>query len=181
MNIFQQQQQRQQQQATDKNRNHNPSFSSSFSSSLHPGRSHPPIPAFPPYHNKNTPPKRSRKRATLVIVIVLLLGALIVVLADRDLDALTSKALAQLRAVADARELLGRVHLEDVAEDGREDGRLADIDGPAVAGLAGGADVDEREAQPFWERVNTLFRMGKSRGDKLTGSCLLCGRSGPEG
>ena len=87
-----------------------------------------------------------------------------VVLADGYLDPLAGKAFAERRALADARELLGRVDLEDVAKDRSEDGRLADVD-RAVARLARSADIDKGEAQPGACRLALVSRQ-QTRGDK---------------
>ncbi len=80
----------------------------------------------------------------LVVVVVFLavrnrLGA---VLADGDLDALRGEALAQRRALNDARELLGRVDLEDVAVRARQHWRRARVEPVPVA------DIDEVQLQP---------------------------------
>ncbi len=80
-----------------------------------------------------------------------------VVLADGYLDPLAGKAFAERCALADARELLGRVDLENVAKDGGEDGRLADVD-RAVARLARRTDIDKGEAQPEARKLASVLR-----------------------
>ena len=94
----------------------------------------------------------------LVVVVVVLVGALVwVVLPDGNLDSLAGEAFAERGALADARELLGRVDLEDVAKDRGEDGRLADVDG-AVARLARSTNIDKREAQPGTCKLASVSR-----------------------
>ena len=100
----------------------------------------------------------------LIVVVVVLVGALVwVVLADGYLDSLAGKAFAERCALADTRELLGRIDLEDVAKDRGEDGRLADVD-RAVARLARSTDIDKGEAQPGACKLASVSRH-QTRGD----------------
>ncbi len=112
----------------------------------------------------------------LLVVVVVLVGALVrVVLADRDLDSLAGKAFAELGALAHAGELLGRVHLENVAEDGGEEGRLADVDG-TVARLAGSADIHKGEAKAGVLELASPPITKSSAASKRTGTSPQCGR-----
>lgn len=83
----------------------------------------------------------------LVAVIVLAISSLEVrVLADRNLDALSRKRLAKRRALADAGELLGRIHIEHFAETRRQYRSPSRVDLGAILSR-NGADVYERESQ----------------------------------
>jgi len=86
-----------------------------------------------------------------IIIILLLIPLARPILANRDLDALRRKALAQPRALDDAWEALSAVHGEDLAEARREHGGLAGVDAghgdAACVGAAGwrGGDADVHE------------------------------------
>lgn len=89
-----------------------------------------------------------------VVVVVVIVSALGVsaFLPDGDLDALRSEAFAQPGALANTGELLGRVHLEDVAEARGEDRRLPSVDNGAGVALLGAwrcgrrPNIDKRES-----------------------------------
>jgi len=77
----------------------------------------------------------------LIVIIIILIVVLGVVLADRDLDALGSETLAEQSALAHARELLGRVNLEYIAENRSEYWCLAVVD--AVPLSTRSANIDK--------------------------------------
>lgn len=88
----------------------------------------------------------------LVVVVVSAIVALAALFPNRYLYALVGKTFAERRALADAGELLGRVHLERVAKARGQDGRLACVDPLARRGSVGWSrrhsNVHERKTQP---------------------------------
>lgn len=64
----------------------------------------------------------------LVIIVVVIIGSSATFLSNRNLDALVREHLAEVGAVADSRELLRRIDLEDIAENGSKNGRPAAFD-----------------------------------------------------
>lgn len=72
----------------------------------------------------------------LVVVLIIVVVALGTLLPDRDFDTLCRKTFAKFGAIAHTGELLGRVDLKYIAEDGGQNGRLARLDG-CIALLVG--------------------------------------------
>lgn len=81
----------------------------------------------------------------LFVVIVVIVGAPAAFLPDGNLDALGRETLAEVGTIADAGELLRRVDLEDVAENGSQDKRLARVDRDIILLVRSGLDVAEGE------------------------------------
>lgn len=107
-------------------------------------------------------------RRSIVIVIIVLAFAVLAFFPDGDLDALGGKAFAERRAVADAREFLGRVDGKGRAVAAGQNGGLASL--AAREGRAGRADVDEGEAESG--RVRSAGEHATARRGLLrTGMC----------
>lgn len=84
-------------------------------------------------------------KVSLVVVVVVIVGSSTTFLPDWNLDALSREAFAELGTVADTREFLRRIHLEDVAEDRGKNGRPATFDWKIALLAWRGLDVAERE------------------------------------
>lgn len=141
-------------------------------------------------------PPQSRMKECMdhssIIVIVIAISALeIGVFADRDLDALRGKDLAQGRALADAGELLGRVDIEDIAEARGQDGRspVVHLDDAAISrDRVVRSNIDKRESKTIPTRrmsskptLRPRRRPLPSRGARLTEKDPLFAHSGPAG
>lgn len=84
----------------------------------------------------------------LVVVVVVITTAFASFLSDWDLDTLLCEALAEFCAVANAWKFLGRIDLEDVAEDRSQNRRLTRLDRHIALLVSRGLDVDEGESEP---------------------------------
>lgn len=95
-----------------------------------------------------------RPRLVIIVVVVVPSTLVTTILADWNLDALNGEAFAKFGTLTDSGKLLGRENVEDVAETGCEDGRLALVDHrahiwPLSVGVRGWEPhVYEREAKP---------------------------------